>query len=355
MARRFAQWGALLILSAIAVACLEAVRLPAALLLGSMGAAIAVAAGGVTLRMPRGAFMAAQGVLGCLIASSIPLSTLGEILRHWPLFVVGVVSVVAAANGLGWLLTRWQVLPGTSAIWGSSPGAATAMTLMSESYGADIRLVALMQYLRVVCVTATASLVTRLSGIGTAPPPPAPTWFPAIAWMPFAETLAVAGAAVLVAVRLGIPGGPLLVPLAAALVLQDTGLLQIELPPWLLGASYAVVGWSIGLRFTRPILVYAARALPRILASIVALIAVCGVMAGLLVILAGIDPLTAYLATSPGGADSIAIIAASSAVDLPFVMAMQTARLLVVLVTGPSLARFIAKKVAGAEGRGRER
>ena len=45
---------------------------------------------------------------------------------------------------------------------------------------------------------------------------------------------------------------------------------------------------------------------------------------------AGVDPLTAYLATSPGGSDSIAIIAASTNVDVSFVMAMQTVRMLAV-------------------------
>jgi hypothetical protein len=53
--------------------------------------------------------------------------------------------------------------------------------------------------------------------------------------------------------------------------------------------------------------------------------------------------LTAYLATSPGGADAVAIIAASSRVDLPFVMAMQIVRLLVALLVGPTLARTIAR------------
>ena len=43
-------------------------------------------------------------------------------------------------------MTRWQVLPGTTALWGTSPGAASVMTIMAESYGADVRLVALMQY-----------------------------------------------------------------------------------------------------------------------------------------------------------------------------------------------------------------
>jgi uncharacterized membrane protein AbrB (regulator of aidB expression) len=69
------------------------------------------------------------------------------------------------------------------------------------------------------------------------------------------------------------------------------------------------------------------------------------VLAAVLVVAAGIDPLTAYLATSPGGADSVAIIAASTNVDLPFVMAMQTTRFVLVLLSGPSLARFMASRI----------
>ena len=58
----------------------------------------------------------------------------------------------------------------------------------------------------------------------------------------------------------------------------------------------------------------------------------------------GIDPLTAYLATSPGGMDSVAIIAAASdSVDISFVMALQSARFLIVLLLGPSLARLVTR------------
>jgi membrane AbrB-like protein len=66
-------------------------------------------------------------------------------------------------------------------------------------------------------------------------------------------------------------------------------------------------------------------------------------LAWLLHLTVGTDPLTAYLATSPGGADSVAIIAASSHVDLPFVMAMQMARFILVLLLGPTLARVVAR------------
>jgi uncharacterized membrane protein AbrB (regulator of aidB expression) len=44
-----------------------------------------------------------------------------------------------------------------------------------------------------------------------------------------------------------------------------------------------------------------------------------------------------------GGADSVAIIAASSHVDMPFVMAMQMARFILVLLVGPALARAVAR------------
>ncbi|WP_040619370.1 AbrB family transcriptional regulator [Rhodovulum sp. PH10] len=339
------RWGVLLALTAVVVAFLEYLRFPAAMLLGAMAAGIALAAADGPVRVPRMPFLVAQGVIGCLIARSITPELLVEILRDWPVFVGAVFSVIAVSTMLGWLLARFEVLPGTTAVWGASPGAATAIVLMSDGYGADARLVALMQYLRVVMVTVVASLVSALwvSGTTTAP---AIDWFPPVHWPSLAGTVAVVAIGSVVAVRLRLQAGPMLVSLALAILLQDLGWLTITLPPWLLAIAYPLIGWTIGLRFTRQILVHAGRALPRLAAAIFLLIVVCGGFAVVLVQFAGIDPLTAYLATSPGGADSVAIIAASTPVDVPFVMAMQTGRFLVVLLTGPAIARFVATRVA---------
>ncbi len=335
----------LLVLSVVFVLILEAARLPAALLLGPMAAAILLSALEGTVRVPLVLFFLAQGVIGCMIVRVIPLSIVNEIARDWPLFLAGVFSVIIAATVLGWLLMRWGALPGTTAIWGSSPGAATPMILMAEAYGGDFRLVAFMQYLRVVCVAIAASVVSRLWITGSGSPPPPIVWFSPIAWVPFIETCALAGIGAIAGWLLRVPAGPLLVPLAVGVVLQDTGTITIELPQWLLAASYALVGWTIGLRFTRAILVHAARVFPRVVLSTLTLIAICALIAAVLVFAAGIDPLTAYLATSPGGADSVAIIAASTNVNVPFIMAMQTARLLIVIITGPALARFVIKRM----------
>jgi membrane AbrB-like protein len=217
------------------------------------------------------------------------------------------------------------------------------MVLMSDAFGGDMRLVAVMQYLRVACVGLVASLVARA---WVAPDPAGSTsiaWFPPLALGPFLGTLALGVGGAIIGVRCKIPAGALLVPMVVGAPLSAMRLLTITLPPWLLAICYALVGWSIGLRFTRQAVLHTWKQLPIILASIFALIAMCGGLAFALHEAAGTDPLTAFLATSPGGADAVAIIAASSPVDLPFVMAMQIGRLLMVILIGPSLARTIAR------------
>jgi uncharacterized protein len=334
-------WAALITLSAGLAALLLWLHAPAALMLGPLVAAIIVASNGGQVRMPLTPFVLAQGIVGCLIAKMVPLSIVGDVLSHWFLFSVGVLAVVAISTLIGWLMTRWQVLPGTTALWGTSPGAASVMTIMAESYGADVRLVAFMQYGRVVLVAAVAAAVTHAFGVNPAHAPAAIVWFPPVNWLALGETVALAVIGPLIARQLNIPAGAFLVPMIAGIVLTHMGLMSIELPTWLLAASYAFVGWNVGLRFSRPLLIHAARALPRVLACIFAMIVLCGGVAWLMVLAIGVDPLTAYLATSPGGSDSVAIIAASSTVDVSFVMAMQTVRMIAVLFIGPVLTKYI--------------
>jgi membrane AbrB-like protein len=170
-------------------------------------------------------------------------------------------------------------------------------------------------------------------------------WFPAIPWQDFTVTLMIAAVGGALGVRLRIPAGGLLVPMMIGALCEGMGLVTITLPQWLLAMSYALLGWSVGLGFTREILIHATRALPQILLAIFAIIGICGALAFVLVEAAGIDPITAYLATCPGGVDSVAIIGASSKADLSFVMTLQTLRLLIVLMAGPSSARFIAQRM----------
>lgn len=335
-------WSVLLLISAVFGWALTALHLPAGVLLGCMLAGIVLSSQEIRLGIPIPLFALAQGVIGCLMAKSLQPSTLAKVASDWPIFLGATVSMIAASAGLGWLLMRRQVFPGTTAVWGLAPGAASAMVVMAEAYGADVRLVAFMQYLRVAVVTAVAALVAHLWTSHAAPMATEVHWFAVVNAGDLGWTLLLAFGVSSMARRLRIPGGAMVVPLVLGAALQAMGWLVIELPPALLAVSYAVVGWSIGLRFTRTILRHALRALPAVLGSILVLMGVGVVIAVGLNQLAGHDPLTAYLASSPGGADSVAIIAATSAVDAGFVMAMQLARFLMVLVLGPRVSKFVA-------------
>ena len=342
---RSAQWAILLLASAAFSTLLELAGLPAALLLGAMVAAILVGTGGAALRVPRLLYYAAQAIIGCMIARVITPVIVGTFLHQWPLLVGVMLTVVVASSLLGWVLGRLGILPGTTAVWGLSPGAASVMMLMAEAYGADARLVAFMQYLRVVFVAIAASILARfvihLPGGASVET----IWFPPLHPIAFGETIAIGLVGGIVGRLSRIPAGGLLVPMIAGAILHGSGLVTIDLPPWLRAISYALLGWTIGLGFTREILAYALRVLPQVIGAILALMLICGGLAFILVKTAGIDPLTAYLATSPGGMDSAAIIAASSKVDVSFVMALQTVRFMVVLAVGPAISRFVADRI----------
>lgn len=334
------RWAALLALSAALAAALILAGFPAAFLLGPMLVAIAFGAGGAGLSVPRPAFLAAQAMIGCLVAQAVTADFLRTLIEDGALIVI-VVSVTIAAGALAEIiLTRLRVLPGSTAAWGSAPGGAAAMVAMSEAYGSDPRLVAFMQYVRVAAVVLSASLLARLLGDADAG---AQALGPPVTLGATLATLAVAAAGAGIALVLRLPSCALIGPMLLGLALHAAGLVEMRLPGPVLDAAYAGLGWYVGLRFSRETLRTCRHAFPGVLAAAFGVILFCGLGAFGLTYLLPIDFLTAFLATSPGGLDSVAIIAVGAKADVSFVLSVQTLRLLVVLFTGPFIARWIAQ------------
>ena len=345
LARMAILWAGLVLASGALAGLFQLTGFPAALLLGPMLAAIAFGVRGAPIRVPKVGFQAAQAMIGCLVAHAVNASIVATLMEDG-LLILAVVGVTVVASAMtGWILTRIRLLPGTTAAWGSSPGGASAMVAMAEEFGADPRLVAFMQYVRVACVALTASVVARLlAGSGgtvpggdMAPGPPA-----------VLATLAVAGVGAWAGLRLRVPAGAMIGPLVLGAALHATGLAAMALPSWLLALAYAGIGWTVGLRFTPATVRATIHALPAVLVATFGLIGLCGLWAWGLTFLLPIDFLTAYLATSPGGLDSVAIIAVGTHSDVSFVLAVQTLRLLVVIVTGPLVAKWISRGAAPA-------
>ncbi|MBK5145475.1 AbrB family transcriptional regulator [Budviciaceae bacterium BWR-B9] len=337
------QWVILLTLSLLLSLVMLHFHIPAAMLLGPMVVGVTMSLFGATVRIDNRFFISSQAILGCMIAQNLSSSILVSLAANWPIVLSILLATLFASGMSGWLLVRFSNLPGTTGAWGSSPGGAAAMVAMSEEYGADVRLVAFMQYLRVLFVAGSAALVVRIAMGGEAQSVVQELiWFPPLGW-DFVATLALAAIAGWLGRRLRFPSGTMLFPMLIGAGLHAGDVLTIQLPEWLLAMAYAFIGWSVGLRFNRAVFLLALRTLPQIVISILALMSLCALMALALTKVLDMDFLTAYLATSPGGLDTVAIIAAGSGVDMSFVMAMQTLRLFSILMTGPAMAKFISR------------
>ena len=140
-----ARWAALVVASGVVALGFETARLPGSFLVGPLVAAIAVRLAGVSLRVPRPAFLVAQALVGGMIGSILTPSIVHTFVAEWPVIGATVLGIVVVAAATGWALSHFRVVPGTTGVWGSSPGAASAMVILSEAHGGDVRLVAFMQ------------------------------------------------------------------------------------------------------------------------------------------------------------------------------------------------------------------
>jgi membrane AbrB-like protein len=343
-------WALLLAVSTMVTGGFMAVRLPAAMMLGPMISGIILGANGARLTIPPLVLTICFGMVSCMIARTIDPALLRLVMGHWPIFLAGAVLVITFGLLLGVTMALTRLLPGTTPIWGSAPGAVTIMLVMAAEAGADVQLAAVMQFMRVVIVAGAAAVIALLFGtpnghgmaISAVPPVP-------FSWAPFLATLALGTGGALLGQRLRVPGGSMLLPMFSAILLSDTGLLVITQPTALLMCAYILFGWSVGLGFTRETVIHAARMMPRIVLMILLLMALCAGLSYAMHLALGTDPLTAFLAMAPSGMDLIAVIAASTHVDMSQVMGMQVARFMLISFAGPwciaRVAHWVERKL----------
>ena len=343
-------WAVIIALSVLAGFLAQAANIPAGWLVGPMLVAVAAAlAWPERPTVPRLGRVAALAVVGGVLAAAFRPSVLPLIARHWLPVCLVTGGTLAVSLGVGLLLGRVARLDRRTAALGSLPGAASGMLAMSGPLGADPRLVAVMQYTRVVVVVFSAAAVSRFGLIpGTSPHRLSGQGAPAAQGTPFAlDALPTYALTVLVVAlgawagtRLRLPAGALLGPLVLGVVLEQLGVARLAWPPGVPQAAFLVLGLWVGLTFDRASVVRAGRIFPLVVASSVGLVVACAGLGWVFAALTGIDGLTAYLATTPGGIDSVAVMALGSGADAALVLAVQTLRLLAVILAGAFLGRW---------------
>jgi uncharacterized protein len=345
-------WTILGVGSVLAGLLAQVTGVPAAWLVGPMLVAVALAlAWPEHQKVPRWGRIASLAVVGGVLAAAYRPSVLPLIAANWLPVTLVVCGTLLLSLTVGILLASVVGLDRKTAALGTLPGAASGMLAMSGPLGADLRLVAVMQYTRVIVVVFSAALVARFGLVpGTAPHPIPVHGLQATAsqgtalvhdaWLAYALTALVAGLGVWAGTRLRLPAGALMGPLILGVALEGMGVMHLAWPPGVPQAAFLVLGVYVGLLFDRSSIKRAGRLFPFVLGSSVGLVVACAGLGWALVALTPIDGLTAYLATTPGGIDSVAIMALGSGADAPLVLAVQMLRLFAVILAGSLLGRW---------------
>jgi membrane AbrB-like protein len=340
--------GAAVLLGAVAVSvALDRLGLPSPSLFGGLVAGLARALVGRTrISVPRRADTAAQAVIGVAVGLLVDLDTLRTVGTQWLPVLLVTVGTLAVSLAAG-LLLRLQ--PGISPVTGAFStiaGGAAGVTAMARDLGADQRMVAVLQYLRVLIIVILMPVVaTALYGAdpGTGGGPPdagGPGW---PAGLLFTVGCSVIG--LLVGRLTRLPVVTLLGPMVVAATLDLAGLSQgAQVPAAVETAAFLVIGLQVGVTFTRDSLRTVGRALPLALTLIVGVIASCAGLGALLARGTDVSALDGYLATTPGGLYAVLATATDSGADTTFVLAVQVLRLFVMLLSAPLIARWLRRR-----------
>lgn len=367
MSKRHVVGWALLIAAVLGGAeLLDRVRFPAPQMLLAMVVGIGLAlAGRIPSRLPASISVGSQAMLGVLMGSYLQVSLLSRVgLAFVPVAAIAIGSLsISVLVAYAFARATRVALP--TATLGLIAGGSAAVISSADELDADQRTVAFMQYLRVAFVALSAPIVAMLLKNGgdglTAGQRTAEAVFPhwwlvgrgdQVAGLSIAVVLGIVG--VWAGRRAGLPNPALLGPMLATAALTTAGVSHGFAPTNLFKeVLFVLIGFEVGTRFTKPVVLEMMRLVPAMLTAIVALCATIGVIGAGLVTVTELEFVDVYLATTPGGINAVLGAAQSMDANLPLITGVQSLRLFVMMLVLPFVVRLIGSrktpKVVGAE------
>ena len=337
--------------------------LPSPVLFGALAAGLAYA-----LLVPRApkfpssAFTFGQAVLGAAIGATLKPSAISSLRHDWFPVLLSCAATLLLSVAAGYVLRLKPGISAATGVFAMVAGGASGIVAIARDLGADDRVVAIVQCLRVLIILLSMPLVVPAV---FHPPqkiyssevfdPTADNGLPTVLYLgsvgidlsPHWTGLAMAALSLLIGLPLArlipFPAGALLFPLIVAAVLAGTGAIGADVPYWLENVGFALIGLQVGLRFTQESLRAVAGLLPLALVTIIGMVVISAGFGVILAEATGHSRLDGYLATTPGGLYAVLATAVSNGSDVAFVLMVQIARLFVMLFSAPLLARLIAR------------
>ena len=279
--------------------------------------------------------------IGLLIGAQVHL----ELITDWrPIAVVFIVVTIFApfAHFLNYrMMRRFGGYDVPTAFFSAAPGGLIEAMSLGERAGAQIPLLTVQQFLRIILVVTLIPLAISLwvghpvgsaAGLSTLSIGDiSPLW----------QIIAVGVLGYGLGRGLRIPAGQMTGPLILAGLLTATGLLPLTLPSWLVILAQIVIGTTLGLRFNGLSATVLRRGIALGVASSVLMLALGAILALLITSLADVSGSAAWLSLAPGGVTEMSLVALSLAADPALVTIAHVYRIaLTVFIMSAGYARI---------------
>lgn len=310
-------------LSFLAGYCSYRAHLPLAWLLPPLLCAAILSIAGFEIDPHQALQRVGQMTIGASVGLSMTAPVLASLVGWVPVIVLTVMGAVILSGVTSVLLARAARIDQITAFLACLPGGLTEMGNIGKGMGADPQPIAIVQTLRVVLIVTVVPPALILIGLGGTPPTSTAVSLP-YALVPVLYAGGTALALALGLTRLNNPWTIGAVMFAA--ILSSIGFAKGSMPAPVLFAGQLFLGFSVGSRFRRSILLL----LPRVTAfgilSIIGLGALLLVYAFVLSSLTRLEVTVAILSTAPGGMSEMVAAAQLLHVAVPIVVAFQVLR-----------------------------
>jgi membrane AbrB-like protein len=329
---------------------LDRLGVPSSYLFGALllGLAVALVKPGF-VDLPAPAFTAAQALTGVVLGAYLQSSSLRAVADAWLPVALVSAGTLGVCVGCGYVMSRVTDLDQPTAQLGLIAGGASGIVAMTDELGGDDRIVAFMQYLRVLIVVLITPVLAGIffpghhADAGAVPDIP---FLGDVKDWAIVALCAPAGALAARAIRL--PAGTLLGPMAVAGALTLTGAFgDFVVPELVQQTAFIFIGLQVGLKFTTATVKEVGKLLIPVLISIVVLLAACFVLALILTATTDQSLFSSYLATTPGGLYAVLAVAFGAGANTTFILAVQSLRLLVMVLLAPLVVRRVVSPRSG--------
>ncbi len=332
---------------------LGALKFPAGFLSGAILFVATAALCGRPMTVPPRIARVFFVLLGTSIGAVVTPQTVAGVVNYPASILLVTLSMTCITSSNVIYLRRLHGWDLQTSVLAAIPGGLSQVLAVAADQHVDLRAIAMVQTMRVAILAVGIPICMQVFGLITAPPVlPAGADFSTGALTELAILLGCSTVAALVTFRLGFPGGMIFGPMLTSGFLHGGGFVHVALPWWVADTSMIALGAFSGSRFANTDVRLLMRFASAAVGSFVIGMGVATAFALAVTAFLPVRLSDAIIAYAPGSIDAMMILALALHLDPIFVGSHHLARVFVLSMSLPLVARWAAGRDRGKPGSG---